>query len=213
MVNGQLSTHINLRPNPNPTLDWGEEVAVDILWRDSLGSTGLGSQNTRENNASTVLRMTYGAFAFVFMGDAEGKNRDQADTVTRYVERRLIDRHPLVKLRATVLKAGHHGSETGSTLEFIQVVRPEVVVMMSGRQSFGETFLPDDTVIQRYEDTITGVEILRPDFLDEQEGLDRNNDDDGDDVFMFTDGTFLREMQARVDDQGERRWVTIRLLQ
>ena len=41
--------------------------------------------------------------------------------------------------------------------------------MMSGRQPFGGTFLPDDTVIQRYEETITGVEILRTNLLDEQE--------------------------------------------
>ncbi len=112
-VNGQPSTHLTLRTNPNPTLDWGDDVAVDILWRDSPGVPGLGSQNTRENNASTVLRMTYGAFAFLFMGDAEGKNRNQPATVTRFVERRLIDAHPLEKLRATVLKAGHPGDRAG----------------------------------------------------------------------------------------------------
>lgn len=210
-IKGLPSTYVNLRTNPRPTLDWGDEVGIEILWRD--GATGLGSQNTRENNASTVIRMAYGAFAFLFMGDAEGKDRGQDETVTRYVERRLIDTHPLEKLRATVLKAGDHGSETGSTLEFIQAVRPEVVVIMSGRQPFSGTFLPDETVIQRYEDTITGVEILRTDFLDEREGLDRNNDDDGDDVFMFTDGRFLRVMQARVDHQGERRWATVKVLQ
>ena len=37
---------------------------------------------------------------------------------------------------------------------------------MSGRQGFSGTFLPDETVTQRDEDTITGVEILRTDFLD-----------------------------------------------
>ena len=90
---------------------------------------------------------------------------------------------------------------------------PEVVVIMSGRRAFSGRFLPDESVIRRYENTITEVEILRTDFLDEQEGLDRNNDDDGDDVFMFTDGRFLRVMQARVDDQGERRWATVKVLQ
>ena len=46
-----------------------------------------------------------------------------------------------------------------------------------------------------------------------QEGLDRNNDDDGDDMFMFTNGEFLRVRQARVDEQGERRWVTVNVLE
>ena len=49
----------------------------------------------------------------------------------QYIERFLIEQHA-ASLPSTVLKVGHHGSETSSTVPFIQAVDPDVVVVQSG---------------------------------------------------------------------------------
>jgi competence protein ComEC len=204
-VGGQPSTFIRLRQHPNVTFDWGFGLTAQMLWSDQ-NIAGLGNENTRENNASTVIKLTFGDFSFLFMGDAEGKDRNQPETTTRYVERFLLDNHP-AGLISTVLKAGHHGSETGSTLNFIRAVQPEVVVVMSGRGKFGSRFLPDQTVLTRYMQELPGVTILRTDFLDEEEGRTTVDDADGDDIFLFTDGETLRVYQAR-----EGQWEQMRVV-
>jgi competence protein ComEC len=209
LADGAPATFIQLRQTGAVSLDWGDKLEAEILWSDREDLSGMGSKNTRENNASTVIRLVFGQFAFLFMGDAEGKDRKQPDTTLRYVEARLLETFDLSKLKATVLKAGHHGSETGSTLAFIKAVQPDIVVVMSGRRSFGGRHLPDETVLQRITTHVPGVTILRTDHLDEEEGLKPPADADGDDIFMFTDGQTLRAFQAR----GEpRAWERIRVI-
>lgn len=52
------------------------------------------------------------------------------------------------RLQATVLVAAHHGSNTSSTLPFLQQVRPEIVLIPAGyRNRFG---FPAEQVLQRY---------------------------------------------------------------
>jgi competence protein ComEC len=78
------------------------------------------------NDNSFVLRITYGARAFLFVGDAE--HEAEADLLARIPE----------KLRADVLKVGHHGSRTSSTPAFLAAVHPSHAVISSGvRNRFG----------------------------------------------------------------------------
>jgi beta-lactamase superfamily II metal-dependent hydrolase len=210
-VNGQPATVVSLREHPDFTMDWGGGVRARIIHADSATATGMGSASTRENNASTVLRVEFGAFSFLLMGDAEGKTRDGTPATARFVEADLLARLAPADLRATVLKAGHHGSETGSTLPFLQAVRPDVVVVMSGRRPFGGRFLPDDSVLDRYAEVNPDVVVLRTDEADEEEARDGTTDQDGDDIYMRTDGTELRIYQARGPD-GRRRWRPVTTL-
>ena len=77
------------------------------------------------NDMSICLRITYGDVSVILMADAE--------YMTEYS---LLTMYP--DLRANVLKAGHHGSSTSSTPEFISAVLPEFVVISCGRNnSFG----------------------------------------------------------------------------
>jgi beta-lactamase superfamily II metal-dependent hydrolase len=174
----------------------------------------MGSGNTRENNASTVIQLKFGAFTFLFMGDAEGKERGESADHARFVERLLLDRAKTEPdlLRADVLKVGHHGSETGSTLEFIRAVRPDVIVIMSGRKPFGGTFLPDRSVLERYRRENSRLVVVRTDTNDVRERRDTTNDQDGDDVYMYTDGDTLRVFRA-VARAGARQWRRVSTLQ
>ncbi len=78
------------------------------------------------NDNSLVLRISYGQRSILFVGDAE----HQAEATLLSTAR---DR-----LRADVLKVGHHGSRTSSTPAFIAAVGPrEAVVSVGCRNRFG----------------------------------------------------------------------------
>lgn len=78
------------------------------------------------NDNSLVVRIVFGNRAVLLPGDAE------------YTEERdLLERHA-GRLRADLLKAGHHGSRTSTSSEFLSAVDPELVVISSGvRNRFG----------------------------------------------------------------------------
>jgi competence protein ComEC len=91
-------------------------VELAVLAPDSLWTR----QQADPNNASVVLRATYGAHRFLLVGDAE-----------REEEAWLLARDP-EGLRADVLKVGHHGSRTSSTPAFLAAVAPRLAVVSVG---------------------------------------------------------------------------------
>ncbi len=168
---------------------WGKEVKVEFLYAWPGANDGLGSKaNTVENNASIVMKVTYGRHSFLFMGDAEGKERDDAPDKPKYVEKILLAEHQPEALHATVLKLAHHGSETSSTLPFMQAVNPEIIVASSGRKKFGTVFLPDVSVLERYCQLNPAVRMYRTDKDDEAKYRTTKNDADGDHVVIRTNG-------------------------
>ena len=212
-IGGRPSTFTELRQTTDRQLACGN-LEARIIHADAADLQGMGSANTRENNASTVIQLKFGAFTFLFMGDAEGKERrDKADE-SRFVEQLLLERAKREPdlLRADVLKVGHHGSETGSTLEFIRAVRPDIVVIMSGRKPFNGTFLPDPSVLERYRRENARLVVLRTDEGDGRERRDTTNDQDGDDAYMYTDGDTLRAFRA-VGPTGRKQWRRVTTLQ
>ena len=63
------------------------------------------------NDLSLVVRITYGQTAFLFTGDAERPSEyDMTDSGE--------------DLSATVLKVGHHGSNTSTSYVFLRQVMP-----------------------------------------------------------------------------------------
>ncbi|MEM7034421.1 MAG: DNA internalization-related competence protein ComEC/Rec2 [Chloroflexota bacterium] len=136
--------------NLTPTLTWqnmtfqiDEAVTVTIL------NPGIASQfEDTPNNRSIVLKLQMGAVSFLLPGDIEA-----------VVERSLV-RNDL-DLQATVLKSPHHGSQTSSTLPFLQKVNPQLVVISAGADNrFGH---PHTSVLDRYQ--TQGIQILRTDLL------------------------------------------------
>lgn len=173
-------------------LDWGTELNAEILYSWPGSSTGLGSGSTRDNNTSVVLKLTYGNQSFLFMGDAEGKDRDDPPDQPRYVERMLIDQG--VDLSATVLKIAHHSSETSSTNAFIQAVNPNFVVVQSGKKCFNHRHIPDMTTLQRYCDNDSTTRFFRTDHGDE--GLRNGEAVNGDHIVIRTNGQVLEVMSG-----------------
>jgi competence protein ComEC len=95
----------------------GDAIAIGSLRLDVL----YGAQSASDlNNTSLVLHLIYGNVSFLFTGDA---GRSVEESLTGSAANQL---------RSTVLKVGHHGSSTSSTLSFLQVVKPQVAVYSAG---------------------------------------------------------------------------------
>jgi len=212
-ADGRSSRFIELRQTGDRQLRCGN-LDARVIYADSANAAEMGSGNTRENNASTVIQVKFGAFTFLFMGDAEGKERGDPATTTKFVERVLLERAKSDPglLRADVLKVGHHGSETGSSLAFIRAVQPAIIVIMSGRKQFNGAFLPDAAVLERYRRENSRLVILRTDEDDQREGHDTTDDQDGDDAYMYTDGETLKAFRA-VGPAGNKRWRRVTTIQ
>jgi competence protein ComEC len=177
-------------------LSWGTELDAEILHSFGISGVNLGTkENTKENNSSIVLRLQYGKHTFLFMGDAEGKERHDDPATAHYIEEYLLRAIPPERLRATVLKLGHHGSETSSSTPFIKAVDPQIVIASSGRKNFGSgsrnVFLPDASTLRRYCCHNEEVRIYRTDQDDEAEGRTDATDADGDHIVIRTNGETL----------------------
>ena len=90
------------------------------------------------NLASLVIRMEYGNTSFLFMGDAEIENEKSC----RWEQ-------------STVLKVGHHGSNTSSSTSFLKQVNPQISVIMVGVENdYGH---PKKEIINRLEKINTQI--------------------------------------------------------
>jgi beta-lactamase superfamily II metal-dependent hydrolase len=71
------------------------------------------------NANSIVLRLDYGDFSMLFMGDAETQT-----------EERMISKD--VNLKAKVIKIAHHGSKYATSERFLKIVQPETAIISTG---------------------------------------------------------------------------------
>ncbi len=98
------------------------------------------------NNSSAVVRVSYGNNSFLFCGDAETS-----------VEKEILN--DKVFLSSSVLKVGHHGSNTSNSEDFLYAVSPMYAVICVGEDnSYGH---PSSKVIERLEKL--GTKIYRTD--------------------------------------------------
>ena len=107
----------------------------------SLGSAVIkilgvnGGSDT--NDTSIVLRIDYGQTSFLFTGDAE-----------REAEQAILNIG--ADMSATVLKVGHHGSDTSTTYPFLREIMPHYAVISVGEgNSYGH---PTEDTLSRLRD-------------------------------------------------------------
>lgn len=147
----------------------------DVGEKHSLGSaeiTILGvNGGSAPNDTSIVLKIQYGDTSFLFTGDAE-----------REAEQVILSSG--ADLSATVLKVGHHGSETSTTYPFLREIMPQYAVISVGKgNSYGH---PDEDTLSRLRDA--DVQVFRTDVQG--------------DIYCTSDGKnvkFTTERNAGVD--------------
>lgn len=105
---------IHLFAKKGMRIDMGDGVAIDILYPDRDTTT------METNSASIVMRLHYGGTSFLFSGDLP-------QTMEEYVVAQEGS-----GLHADVLKLGHHGSRTSSSLLWLAAVHPSIAVISAG---------------------------------------------------------------------------------
>ena len=95
------------------------------------------------NNYSIVLKMAYKNKSFLFMGDAET----------------LVEEDLGKNVKADVIKIGHHGSDTSSSIDFVKKVNPSLGIISVGKDNTYQH--PSKEIIKRWE--TVGTKIYRTD--------------------------------------------------
>jgi competence protein ComEC len=137
LLNNKVQSHVLCREMP-PTILGG--VKIQIL-HPPCQHTGLDT-----NNASLVLRLSHGTVDILFTGDVEAEG-EAILLSTQHV------------LASEIVKVPHHGSQTSSTLAFVQTIAPHVAIASLGFQN--RFRFPALEVIQRYQRQ--GSQFLRTD--------------------------------------------------
>ncbi len=110
-----------------------DDVRLEILYPQT---SFKARRISNLNNSSIVMKVVYKDIELLLTGDAE-----EAE------EKELLASG--VNIEADILKAGHHGSETSSSEDFVKAVDPELVLISDGAgNSYGH---PSPRTLKRFE--------------------------------------------------------------
>lgn len=101
-----------------------------------------------KNDQSLVIKATINNLDYLFMGDASVK-----------VEKALLEQYP--DLKADVLKVSHHGSNTGTSAQFLDAINAKIALISCGKNNRYNH--PHDEIITRLKDY--GLKIYRSDTM------------------------------------------------
>ena len=118
------------------------KAGTTIIDTDTLKINILAPNNstyTELNNYSAVSKITYGTTKFLFMGDAE----------------KLSENEIKENVTADVIKIGHHGSNTSSSIDFIKKVNAKYGIISVGLNN--KYNLPKEETITNWENSGTKI--------------------------------------------------------
>ena len=122
-----------------------KEIYIDILWPNSKRAI----LKNELNNNSLVCKINFGSLSILDTGDIEE-----------------LAEHEILKefqdedfLKANILKVAHHGSQTSSSEEFLEAVKPEIALIGVGKNNKFDH--PNKEVIERLEQN--EIQIMRTD--------------------------------------------------
>lgn len=118
------------------------KAGTSIIDIDTLKINILAPNNstyTELNNYSVVTKITYGTTKFLFMGDAE----------------KLSENEIKEDVTADVIKIGHHGSNTSSSIDFIKKVSAKYGIISVGLNN--KYNLPKEEIITNWENSGTKI--------------------------------------------------------
>lgn len=141
---------------------------VNIIDSDNLKVNIIAptKEYNDSNNSSIVIKINYINRCFLFMGDAEAES-----------EKSITD-----DLSCDVVKIGHHGSDTSSSLDFVKKTKAKYAIVSVGENNKYKH--PYDFILKRWEDV--GAKVLRTDKLG--------------DIVISTDGNNLSVNNEKVID-------------
>jgi len=125
------------------TLNWDPDLQVEILHPEAYPGTG------EMNNASIVIHLTYEDVSFLFTGDLETEDGEEA----------ILSQYTADQLKSDVLKVGHHGSYTSTSAAWLDAVDPSIAAIEVGSGNpYGH---PHTEVLNRLDSR--GIPVYRTD--------------------------------------------------
>ena len=125
-------------PKTGDTISLDDELKIDVLSADEFASDN--------NEASIVLRVAYGDISFLLTGDAGIS-----------MEKEMMARGDV---QSTILKAGHHGSNTSSSQAFIEAVYPQATILSYGQDNkYGHPHAEVITALQSVDSAIYSTAV------------------------------------------------------
>lgn len=118
------------------------KAGTSIIDTNALKINILAPNNstyTELNNYSAVTKITYGTTKFLFMGDAE----------------KLSENEIKEDITADVIKIGHHGSNTSSSIDFIKKVNAKYGIISVGLNN--KYNLPKEETVTNWENSGTKI--------------------------------------------------------
>lgn len=102
------------------------------------------------NLYSIVVKLTYKNYSFLFTGDSERENEED-----------MLDKN--LNLKSNVIKLGHHGSKSSSSMEFLAEVDPDIAIISAGK---------DNKYGHPHEETLYNLNALEIPYLTTQKESD-----------------------------------------
>lgn len=131
-------------------LGGGARLTVLGPWEPFFAADKMKAGGNDLNANSIVLRLDYGEFSMLLMGDAEAQT-----------EQRMLGKD--IDLQAKVLKVAHHGSKYATSQDFINRVKPEAAIISDGAWNrYGH---PAQAVLDRLK--AAGAKVYRTDLQTE----------------------------------------------
>ncbi|AGX05588.1 DNA internalization-related competence protein ComEC/Rec2 [Bacillus infantis] len=143
----------------NLLIQRADELSIPVVYAESGSGWQAGSSSFQiispiqgreygsKNDGSLVILAKAGGLRWLFTGDLEEEG-----------EGRIIQKYP--HLKADILKAGHHGSNSSSSSQFLRQIEPKAAVISAGRNNrYGH---PHQEVLSRLSSE--KIKILRTDL-------------------------------------------------
>lgn len=122
------------------SLKKGDKIKIGIANIEVMTDSILDKNNL--NLSSNIIRMEFNGTSFLFTGDAETENEKTIEWT-----------------QTDILKVGHHGSTTSTSLSFLKQINPKYAIISVGKDNdYGH---PHKEILERLESV--GTEIFRTD--------------------------------------------------
>jgi len=115
--------------SPGDRLDLSEDVTFRVMWIDANA--------TLINDSCLVIRMDYGDTSFLFAADIE-----------RAAEAAMMELG--LDLDVDILQVAHHGVDSGTSTDFLNLSTPEVAIVSCGI-GYGVPQVPQPGVVERLQ--------------------------------------------------------------
>lgn len=116
---------------------------IEVLFPEK----NININKLKDNDSSLILKFIYKDKSILITGDASSK-----------IEKWLVKKYGN-KLKSDILIAGHHGSKTSSSEEFLKMVKPEYIIFSAGENN--SYHHPNKEILERVD--VLGIKYFRTD--------------------------------------------------